>query len=166
MPHNAQTNGTDTVWMNRRLALCLGAALILGACSVTETAETDNEPISLGSSSSPEPPDDPTDPAPSESTDGSTEVLPEGVTPALGITGSSANTYDDRYLVEGVGSGFVVMDNPLMVEASAVTWLADTDIVMGVLHESGETHAYPIGQMAYHHIANTTIAGEPYLVTY
>ena len=40
------------------------------------------------------------------------------------------------------------------------------EIVLGVVHPSGAAHAFAASMMAYHHIANTTIAGEPYLVTY
>ena len=31
---------------------------------------------------------------------------------------------------------------------------------------NGETRAFPVRQMAYHHIANLSVAGVPYLVTY
>jgi hypothetical protein len=53
-----------------------------------------------------------------------------------------------------------------MVTADEVTWLEHDDIVMGILLDSGEAQAFPISQMTYHHVANTTLAGEPYLVTY
>ncbi len=64
-----------------------------------------------------------------------------------------------------VGAGFVVLDDPGMVPAQEAWWLDDEDIVLGV-HQNGEAQAFPIMQMAYHHIANTTVGGEPYLVTY
>ena len=88
------------------------------------------------------------------------------VTPALGITVNAADTYDPDFLQAGRGSNFVPMDDPTMVPAAEVTWLDEDTVVMGVSHTSGESHAYPVGQMAYHHIANTTIAGDPFLVTY
>ena len=37
---------------------------------------------------------------------------------------------------------------------------------MGIVAPDGEARAFPVDQMAYHHIANTTLAGEPFLVTY
>ena len=87
------------------------------------------------------------------------------VVPALGITGSASDTFDEDHLVGGAGSRFVPMDDPVMVAASTVTWLDPDDIVMGTVR-GDEAHAFPVNQMAWHHIANTTIAGEPYLVTY
>lgn len=65
----------------------------------------------------------------------------------------------------GRGGGFVVLDNPVMILAAQATWLEADQIVLGV-EQNGEAQAFPIAQMAYHHIANTYIGGEPYLVTY
>ena len=96
----------------------------------------------------------------------SAELPTASVTPALGITVNAADTFDSDFLQAGRGSNFVPMDDPTMVPAAEVTWLNEDTVVMGVAHTSGESHAYPVGQMAYHHIANTTIAGEPFLVTY
>jgi len=78
----------------------------------------------------------------------------------------AGGTVDLDYLVLGPGSRFVPLDDPVMIPASDVTWLAPDSIVLGVVHPSGEVHAFPADMMAYHHVANTTIAGEPYLVTY
>lgn len=88
------------------------------------------------------------------------------VTPAVGITTSAAERFDEAGLTGDGRSRFVPLNDPEMVTAADVTWLDGSSIVMGVVHESGETQAYPVDQMAYHHIANTTIAGEPFLVTY
>jgi len=99
-------------------------------------------------------------------TTASRESPAASVTPALGITVNAADTYDPDFLQAGRGSNFVPMDDPTMVPAADVTWLNEDTVVMGVAHTSGESHAYPVGQMAYHHIANTTIAGEPFLITY
>lgn len=82
--------------------------------------------------------------------------------------GRAADTFDEAGLdldPDGVRR-FVPLDDPEMVTAAEVTWLDPDDIVMGILHESGEAQAFPIDQMTYHHVANTTVAGEPYLVTY
>ncbi|MBW8012082.1 MAG: DUF3179 domain-containing protein [Chloroflexi bacterium] len=65
----------------------------------------------------------------------------------------------------GRGGGFVVLDNPTMIAAAQATWLDADEIVLGV-EQNDEAQAFPISQMAYHHIANTTVGGEPYLVTY
>ena len=77
----------------------------------------------------------------------------------------AADTFDEAGLNER-DLRFVPLDDPEMVTAAEVTWLEPDDIIMGVLHESGEAHAYPVSQMIYHHVANTSIAGEPYVVTY
>lgn len=53
-----------------------------------------------------------------------------------------------------------------MIPAAEATWLDDEEIVMGLVASNGETRAFPVRQMAYHHIANLTVGGEPYLVTY
>jgi len=73
--------------------------------------------------------------------------------------------YDAEGLLAGPGSGFIVLDNPKVVSAAKATWLSADELVLGVVW-NGESRAYPISQMAYHHIANDAIGGKPFLVTY
>jgi len=85
-------------------------------------------------------------------------------------TGSSTESetgaaFDEAGLSLGPGQAFTVLDDPPMVAASSAIWLKDDDVVLGIVGD-GEAHAFPAAQLAYHHIVNTTIAGEPYLVTY
>lgn len=68
-------------------------------------------------------------------------------------------------LASDVGRGFIVLDDPPMVTADVVDWLADDELVLGV-SQNGEAAAFPIRQMAFHHIINTHIGGLPFLVTY
>jgi len=87
-----------------------------------------------------------------------------------GDTGSSTESesgavFDEAGLSLGPGQAFTVLDDPPMVPASSALWLKDDDVVLGIAGD-GEAHAFPAAQLAYHHIVNTTIAGEPYLVTY
>ncbi len=87
-----------------------------------------------------------------------------------GDTGSSTESetgtvFDEAGLSLGPGQAFTVLDDPPMVAASSALWLNDDDVVLGIVGD-GEVHAFPAAQLAYHHIVNTTIAGEPYLVTY
>lgn len=98
-------------------------------------------------------------PVAAESVGAETECLPaqDGI--------DAADTFDEAGL-NARNSRFVPLDDPEMVTASQATWLRPDDIVMGVVHGSGEAHAYPVSQMIYHHVANTSIAGEPYVVTY
>ncbi len=49
--------------------------------------------------------------------------------------------------------------------AGAAEHVAESDYVMGVT-VGGESRAYPILMVAYYHIVNEEIDGEPYVVTY
>ncbi len=73
--------------------------------------------------------------------------------------------FDPAGLAIGPGQAFQVLDEPRVIAAEAAHWLEPDDIVLGVIWNS-DARAYPVSQMAYHHIANDTIAGEPFLVTY
>lgn len=156
--------------MKRPVAV-VAALLVLSACGSNEPTEPATGGISLtaatttddqsGSTGAKEP----SGVTPTEAT----QVTTAGgavVQPALGITVGAADSFDESFLQPGRGSQFVPMDNPTMVPASEVTWLDPDSVIMGIAHASGEAQAYPVAQMAYHHIANTTIAGEPFLVTY
>ena len=71
----------------------------------------------------------------------------------------------------GIGSaadrrgGFVPLDNPVMITAGEATYLQPDDRVLGVT-VAGESRAYPINMMTYHHVANDVIGGEPVLITF
>jgi uncharacterized BrkB/YihY/UPF0761 family membrane protein len=64
---------------------------------------------------------------------------------------------------------FEWMFNPLpnagYVLASDASFVADDDKVLSV-EVSGETAAYPVRQMAYHHIVQDEVGGKPVVVTY
>lgn len=64
---------------------------------------------------------------------------------------------------------FEWMFNPLpnagYVRADAATFVADTDLVMAV-SRNGEAVAYPIRQLAYHHLVQDTVGRVPIVVTY
>jgi hypothetical protein len=51
---------------------------------------------------------------------------------------------------------YVVLDDPAFVPAAQATYLADDELVLGV-SVGGDTRAYPIRLMDWHHIANDTI---------
>lgn len=87
---------------------------------------------------------------------------------ASGLVPAAANAgeyYDEAYMVSNVGN-FPSLDDPELINGVDATWIAPGDIVMGIVADNGEAQAYPINQMAYHHVANTRLAGEPFLVTY
>ena len=71
----------------------------------------------------------------------------------------------------GIGSaadrrgGFVPLDNPVMIAAGEATYMQPDDRVLGVT-VAGESRAYPINMMTYHHVAHDVIGGEPVLITF
>jgi hypothetical protein len=64
---------------------------------------------------------------------------------------------------------FEWMFNPLPAAAYArageVDFLADTDMVLAV-EVNGESVAYPVRLMAYHHLVADTVGGQPVVATY
>ena len=64
---------------------------------------------------------------------------------------------------------FEWMFNPLAnagyAGANAAAFVADSDLVMAVAR-NGEAAAYPIRQLAYHHLVQDTVGGVPIVVTY
>ena len=138
--------------MPRNLALLSSALLILFAlaCSSSiDTLESDNPEGSVQSVGAEQ----------------SQEIPGETDLPNSDSLDPTQTTGFDPAGRGGRGSGFVVLDNPTMIEAAQATWLDADEIVLGV-EQNDEAQAFPISQMAYHHIANTTVGGEPYLVTY
>jgi len=89
-------------------------------------------------------------------------TLPAFTLPEIGP--SEATSFDPKGLLR-MEVPFIPLDNPVPVTAATATWLRPDDFVLGV-ERGGEARAYPISQIAYHHLVNDTIAGEPYLVTY
>ncbi len=65
----------------------------------------------------------------------------------------------------GRGTRFVPLDNPEVVSAEAATFLQPDDRVLG-LDIGGESRAYPISMMTFHHVANDVLGGLPVLVTF
>ena len=63
------------------------------------------------------------------------------------------------------GTPFVPLDQPAFLDAAESGFLPDEDLVLG-LEWMGESRAYPIRMITYHHIVNDTVAGRPVLVTY
>jgi hypothetical protein len=60
---------------------------------------------------------------------------------------------------------FGPVDRPDFVAASAVGFLDDEDMVLGVTI-GGETAAYPVRQLAYHHVLHDVVGGKPIVATY
>ena len=60
---------------------------------------------------------------------------------------------------------FHPMPKPGYVGISKATHVKDSDMVLGV-QMVGEPRAYPVSVMAYHHLVNDVVAGQPLVVTY
>ena len=60
---------------------------------------------------------------------------------------------------------FNPLPNPAYAKASEATFIADTDMVMAV-EINGESVAYPVRQMAYHHVVQDAVGGKPITATY
>lgn len=85
--------------------------------------------------------------------------------PALAsASATAADTFDPAFYESDAGS-FPALDDPVMVPAMEVDWLSPDDIVMGIFTDT-ESRAFPVDQMAFHHVANTRLADEPFVVTY
>ncbi len=114
--------------------------------------------IACGTSAS-TPAEPTTDPAPTASGDLEPDVRPPGFAP-----GGRGGLPDGA---EGLGRGtrFVPLDNPAFVSADEATFLTPDDRVLGVAI-GGESRAYPISMMTFHHVANDELGGLPVLVTF
>ena len=127
------------------LALC-AVAIVAAACGTSDSTPT-----------APETAVPTADPAPTAS-----GGPPEGPPP-----GGRAFPPGGRGDAAGLGrnSRFVPLDNPEVVTADAATFLQPEDRVLG-LTVGGESRAYPISMMTFHHVANDVLGGLPVLVTF
>ena len=60
---------------------------------------------------------------------------------------------------------FHPLANATYAKISDAGFVADTDIVMAV-ESNGEAAAYPVRQMAYHHLVQDVVGGTPIVATY
>ena len=60
---------------------------------------------------------------------------------------------------------FRPLPQPGYVDISKATHVKDADMVLGI-RLGGDSRAYPISLMAYHHLVNDVVAGQPLVVTY
>lgn len=60
---------------------------------------------------------------------------------------------------------FHPLPQPGYVEAAKASHVNDGDMVLS-LEMRGAARAYPVPLMAYHHLVNTTVGGEPIVATY
>ena len=60
---------------------------------------------------------------------------------------------------------FAPLRAPRFVEAPAADFVDDSDVVLAI-DVGGEAVAYPVRQMAYHHVVQDTVGGVPVVATY
>jgi hypothetical protein len=60
---------------------------------------------------------------------------------------------------------FAPISSIAYASANEATFLNDNDVVMAITL-NGETAAYPVRQMAYHHVVNDVVGGRPITATY
>jgi peptidoglycan/LPS O-acetylase OafA/YrhL len=60
---------------------------------------------------------------------------------------------------------FAPLDEVAYAAVADAGFLSDAEMVMG-LQVGGESVAFPVRQLAYHHLVNTEIGGEPLVATY
>ena len=89
---------------------------------------------------------------------------PETPAPTAAATTTDASD-DDISASYQRDSRFVPLDNPDFIAADEAVFLDADDLVLGLTIE-GESRAYPISMMTYHHIVNDTIGGRPILITF
>ncbi len=90
---------------------------------------------------------------------------PEALVSSPEIGAVPTTAFNQAGLLLDRSRAFVPLDNPVTIAAGQATWLLPDEIVMGV-EWNGEARAYPVSQMAYHHVANDTVGGAPLLLTY
>ena len=60
---------------------------------------------------------------------------------------------------------FGPLQRPEFIAAALADHVADDELVLGLAH-GGEARAYPVRALAYHHLVNDVVAGEPVVATY
>lgn len=82
----------------------------------------------------------------------------------LPATTAASRAFDDEHFSRDL-EPFPALNEVLPVAAADATWMQPDDLVLGAVH-NGEARAYPLFMMTLHHVANDTLGGEPYLVTF
>ena len=95
----------------------------------------------------------------------SASIPPAPDTPIVPDTETAPTASSDPPPGLGRNSRFVPLDNPEVVSADEATFLQPDDRVLG-LTVGGESRAYPISMMTFHHVANDVLGGLPVLVTF
>jgi Protein of unknown function (DUF3179) len=84
-------------------------------------------------------------------------VMPALLAPLLVVTWFARQNHFEWF--------FNPLPNPDYARVAEAGFVADSDIVM-VIEINGDAVAYPVLQMAYHHIVNDVVGGKPITATY
>jgi type IV secretory pathway VirB2 component (pilin) len=60
---------------------------------------------------------------------------------------------------------FAPLPDPRFARAAEASWMKEGDMVMGV-ERNGDAVAYPVRQLAYHHVVMDEVGGQPVVATY
>ena len=63
------------------------------------------------------------------------------------------------------GGRFPPLNDPRAVLPADAAWLDAETLVLGAI-QNGDARAYPVYMMAFHHVANDVLGGQPYLVSF
>jgi hypothetical protein len=100
-----------------------------------------------------------------ETTDPQAALGDGGSSPAPTIQSSGIMASQNSFGGFNRRSPFVPLDDPEFLTAEDASFLGDDNLVMG-LYIEGQSRAYPIGMVYYHHVVNDTVDGRPMLITY
>ena len=93
------------------------------------------------------------------------EPRTDGLTGAPVAQTTAESAAFDQELVNDRGGAFPPLDEPLVVTPGEAPWMEADHLVLGAV-QNGEARAYPLFMMTFHRVANDTLGGEPYLVTF
>ena len=93
------------------------------------------------------------------------QLEPEPDTPRDESSGGKQQIFlSDRLSAQEETSRFPSLNNPEFIPASGAD-LDENELVLGI-SVGGESKAYPLRMMWFHHVANDIIGGEPVVITY
>ena len=161
----------DEATMKRTSHWLLGAfgaaALLIVACGGSESPEVAATATSTALAARETPSAAPAQPAVVAAAEpvATVDPRPDGLTGApVPPPTAQSDAFDvDRARLRA--GSFPALDYPQVVAAADADWMEDDFLVLGAV-QNGESRAYPLFMMTFHHVANDELGGEPYLVTF
>ncbi len=146
-----RTPAMSGIWRSKTsvgiLALLLGLLAVgAAACGSSETDE--NQLPTAGTAGTPR-----------------TSGAPDTPTPSVPASDEAVADSDDVSSSYQRRGPFVPLDTPEFITPAEATFLEADDHVLGVTID-GDSRAYPIRMMTFHHIVNDSFDGRPILITF